>query len=277
MPVERGSGSREVMKTQRAKVIPFARPAAKSKSRGAHKPPLALVPARSPKNHGAYSRRALFIFYALLIAAALAVMAMLYGAADVHADTPPPTDPMKTVQHVMDQTIAVFQERDIAAQDRRQKLRTIAEAHFDFEDMARSAVGYHWRDLTPEQRAQFVPLFTTFLEDVALTQIEKYSIQRVQHDIQSSNIAFQRERVDGSRAEVFSTVTMQTRSDPIQMSYLMKNDGGDWRIYDIDVDSISVIANYRNQFNRVMNEHGYDRLMELLRQKSDQLGSQLAN
>jgi len=57
----------------------------------------------------------------------------------------------------------------------------------------------------------------------------------------------------------------------------MKNDGGDWRIYDIDVDSISVIANYRNQFNRVMNQHGYDRLMELLREKSNQLGSQLAN
>ena len=217
------------------------------------------------------------ILYGVLIAAALAVIAMLYAAAPVHADTPPPADPMKTVQHVMTQTIAVFQERDIAAPDRRQKLRTIAEAHFDFEDMARSAVGYHWRDLKPEQRAAFVPLFTTFLEDVALTQIEKYSIQRVQHDIQSSVIAFDHERVDGNRAEVFSTVTMQNQSDPIQMSYLMKNDGGDWRIYDIDVESISVIANYRNQFNRVMTQHGYDRLMDLLREKSDQLGSQLAN
>ena len=266
------------MKTERAKVIPITRPSAsRSRSRGTPKPPLSLVPARPPRTGRGYSRRALLIFYAALIAAALAAIAMLYAAAPVHADTPPPTDPMKTVQHVMDQTIAVFQQKDIAAQDRRQKLRTIAEAHFDFADMARSAVGYHWREMSADQRAQFVPLFTTFLEDVALTQIEKYSIQRVQHDIQSSVIAFDRERVDGNRAEVFSTVTMQSRSDPIQMSYLMKNDGGDWRIYDIDVDSISVIANYRNQFNRVMNQHGYDRLMELLREKSDQLGSQLAN
>ncbi|HTR62187.1 MAG TPA: ABC transporter substrate-binding protein, partial [Candidatus Binataceae bacterium] len=265
------------MKSQRAKVIPFARPAAKSKVRPAHKPPLSLVPARPPARKRGSSRRTMTILYAVLIAAAAIVIAMLYAAAPVHADTPPPTDPMKTVQHVMDQTIAVFQEKDIAAPDRRRKLRTIAEAHFDFEDMAKSAVGYHWRDLTPDQRDEFVPLFTTFLEDVALTQIEKYSIQRVQHDIQASVIAFDRERVDGNRAEVFSTVTMQNSSDPIQMSYLMKNDGGDWRIYDIDVDSISVIANYRNQFNRVMNQHGYDRLMELLREKSNQLGSQLAN
>ena len=266
------------MKTERTKVVPFAQPASgKPKSRSVRKPPLSLVPARTPGKKRDSSRRPITIFYAVLIVIAALVLAMLYTAAPVHADTPPPTDPMKTVQRVMDQTIAVFQERDIAAPDRRQKLRTIAEAHFDFEDMARSAVGYHWRELSADQRAQFVPLFTTFLEDVALTQIEKYSIQRVQHDLQTSAIAFDHERVDGNRAEVFSTVTMQNRSDPIQMSYLMKNDGGDWRIYDIDVESISVIANYRNQFNRVMNQHGYDKLMELLREKSDQLGSQLAN
>jgi phospholipid transport system substrate-binding protein len=266
------------MKTERTKVIPFARPAAsRSKSRGARKPPLSLVPIRPPKKKPGYSWRSMAILYVLLIAAAIIVVAMLYAAAPVHADTPPATDPMKTVQRVMDQTIAVFKERDITPPDRRQKLRTIAEAHFDFEAMARSAAGYHWRDLTAEQRAEFVPLFTTFLEDVALTQIEKYSIQKVQEDIRSSLIAFDHERVDGDRAEVFSTVTMENRDQTFQISYLMKNVAGDWRIYDIDVDSISVISNYRNQFNRVLSEKGYDTLMSLLRQKSEQLGSELAN
>jgi phospholipid transport system substrate-binding protein len=202
---------------------------------------------------------------------------MLYAAAPVHADMPPPTDPMKTVQRVMDQTIAVFKEQDIAPPDRRHKLRTIAEAHFDFEAMARSAAGYHWHDLTLDQRKEFVPLFTTFLEDVALTQIEKYSVERVQKDLRESVIAFDRELVDGDHAEVFSTIRMQSRAEPIQMSYLMKNVDGYWRIYDIDVDAISVIANYRNQFNHVLNEQGYDKLMALLREKSEQLGNSLAN
>jgi len=239
---------------------------------------LTLVPKRPPQKSRRFSRRTTLILYAALIGAAAIVIALLYAAAPVHADNPPvKLDPMSTVKRVMDQTIAVFKEKDIAATDRRAKLRTIAEAHFDFSGMARSAVGYHWRTLTDDQRKEFIPLFTTFIEDVALTQIEQYSVERVQHDIQSSVIVFDREHVDGDHAEVFSTVTMRSRPEPLQVSYLMKDVDGDWRIYDIDVDAISVISNYRNQFNRVLNDEGYDRLAGLLRQKSEQLGNALAN
>ncbi len=244
----------------------------------ARRPPLALVPKRTtPPTPRISSRRAAIILYLALLGAAIAVVAMLYAAAPLHADAPPPHDPMKTVKGVMDQAIAVFQDRDISAQARRQKLRTIAEANFDFEGMARSAVGYHWRALTPDQRQEFVPLFTSFIEDVALSQIEKYSVEKVQQDIKTSVIVFNNERVDGDSAEVFSTVTLQSRPNPLQVSYLMKDVGGDWKIYDIDVDSISVIANYRNQFNRVINEQGYDKLVSILREKTQQLGTALAN
>src|SRR5256885_4960370 len=182
---------------------------------------------------------------------AAAVIAMLYAAAPVHADTPPSgNDPMTSVRGVMNQTIAVFKNQGISAPDRQKQLRSIAEAHFDFESMARSAVGYHWRTFSDDQRKEFIPLFTMFIEDVALSQIEKYSVEKVQHDIQSSVIDFNREQVEGDRAEVFSTVTLQSRAHPLQVSYLMKNVNGEWKIYDIDVDAISVIANYRNQFNR---------------------------
>jgi phospholipid transport system substrate-binding protein len=275
-----GVGVLSAMKTERSKINGLGRPStSKSRSRTAsHRTPLTLVPKRPPQKRRRLSRRTALILYAALLGAAAIVIALLYAAAPVHADTPPPSpDPMSTVKRVMDQTIAVFKEKDIPATDRRAKLRTIAEAHFDFDGMARSTVGYHWRTLTDDQRKEFVPLFTTFIEDVALTQIEQYSVQRVQHDIQSSVIVFDREHVDGDHAEVFSTVTLQSRPEPLQVSYLMKDVDGDWKIYDIDVDAISVIANYRNQFNRVLNDQGYDRLASLLRQKSQQLGSSLAN
>jgi phospholipid transport system substrate-binding protein len=275
-----GVGFSVAMKTERSKIGgPRRPPTLKSRSGTAsHRPPLTLVPKRPPHMRRRVSRRTALILYAALLGAAAIVIALLYAAAPVHADHPPPNlDPMSTVKGVMDQTIAVFKEKDIAASERRAKLRTIAEAHFDFNGMARSTVGYHWRALTDDQRKEFVPLFTTFIEDVALTQIEQYSVQRVQHDIQSSVIVFDREHVDGDHAEVFSTVTLKSRPEPLQVSYLMKDVDGDWRIYDIDVDAISVIANYRNQFNRVLNDQGYDRLASLLRQKSEQLGSSLAN
>ena len=267
------------MKTERTKSPMPRRPSgAKPKSVPARRAPLALVPKSTGPRKKTSSRRRTAIIYLLLIGAALAVIGLLYAAAPVHADTPPPGgDPMSTVKGVMDQTIAVFQQKDISPVDRRQKLRTIAEAHFDFDGMARSAVGYHWRTLSPDQRKEFVPLFTTFIEDVALSQIEKYSVEKVQQDIQSSVIVFNREQVDGDRAEVFSTVTLRSRPEPLDVSYLMKNVDGDWRIYDIDVAAISVIANYRNQFNRVLNEQGYDKLVSLLRAKAEQLGTALAN
>lgn len=265
------------MKSQRTKTTTVSRPWSKPKTAAASRSPLILVQKRpiGAKKNSLRQRTA--VIYILLIAAAAIVVAMLYAAAPVHADTPPAVDPMSTVKGVMNQTIAVFQDRDISPVNRRQKLRTIAEAHFDFSGMARSAVGFQWRTFTDDQRKEFVPLFTTFIEDVALSQIEKYSVEKVQQDIKSSVIDFNREQVDGDRAEVFSTVTLQSRADPLQVTYVMKSVGGDWRIYDIDVDNISVISNYRNQFNRVLNEQGYDKLVSLLRAKAEQLGTTLAN
>ncbi len=63
---------------------------------------------------------------------------------------------------------------------------------------------------------------------------------------------------------------MQEQKDPVQVNYLMHLDGGHWRIYDVTIDAISVIANYRNQFNRVINRNGYDQLVADLKSKQQQ-------
>lgn len=184
-----------------------------------------------------------------------------------------PAGPMATVKSVIDQAVAVFKEQGIAPDAREKKLRAIAESHIDFEKMARTAVGRHWRDFSPQQQSEFVPLFTNFIEDVYLSRIEQYSVEKVQQDVQSSNIQFVKERLDApDLAVVFSEVTLQNRAKAAAVNYLMKLDGNDWKIYDITLDAISVIANYRNQFNRVLNNDGYDKLVSILRQKQQALG-----
>ena len=163
----------------------------------------------------------------------------------------------------------MFKEGNISPTEREQKLRAIAESHFDFAEMARSAIGYHWKTLTPSQQSEFVPLFTAFIEDAYLSRIESYSVQKINEQIQTSMIQFTRETNDGpDYAEVFSTVVLQDQKDPIPVNYLMRRDGAEWKIYDITIDSISVIANYRNQFNRVLNNDGYDKLVSIIRQKT---------
>jgi phospholipid transport system substrate-binding protein len=188
-----------------------------------------------------------------------------------------PVGPMASVKSVVDQARAVFTDQSIAPPDREKKLRAIAESRFDFEKMARTAVGLHWRDFSPSQRAEFVPLFTNFIEDVYLSRMEQYSVEKVQQTVQSSSIEFIKERMDApDQAVVFSSVTLQDRPKPIDVNYLMKLDGNEWKIYDITLDAISVIANYRNQFNRVLNNGGYDKLVGILRQKQQALGSSMA-
>jgi phospholipid transport system substrate-binding protein len=188
-----------------------------------------------------------------------------------------PVGPMASVKSVVDQARAVFTDQSIAPADREKKLRAIAESRFDFEKMARTAVGLHWRDFSPSQRAEFVPLFTNFIEDVYLSRMQQYSVEKVQQTVQSSSIEFTRERMDApDQAVVFSSVTIQDRPKPIDVNYLMKLDGNEWKIYDITLDAISVIANYRNQFNRVLNNGGYDKLVGILRQKQQALGSSMA-
>ncbi|HEV2171123.1 MAG TPA: ABC transporter substrate-binding protein [Candidatus Binatus sp.] len=177
-------------------------------------------------------------------------------------------DAIASVKTIVDQSVAVFTQKDLPQDVRQQKLRAIAESHFDFAEMGRSACGYHWKTFTPEQKAEFVPLFTKFIEDVYLSQIESYSVEKINQQINSSKIAFTRQVSDSpDYAEVFSSVTLQDRPDPVSVNYEMSRQNGEWKIYDITIDAISVIANYRNQFNRVLNNDGYDKLIALMKQK----------
>ena len=210
---------------------------------------------------------------------ALILCAFTASAAAQTLVAPPssPDDAMGSVKSVIDQSIVVFKDKQISAPDREQKLRGIAESHFDFQEMARSAIGYHWKTLTPAQQSEFVPLFTTFIEDAYLSRIESYSVEKINEQIQSSMIQFVKQTSDGpDYAEVFSTVVLKDRKDPVAVNYQMRRDANEWKIYDITIDAISVIANYRNQFNRVLNSDGYDKLVSLLRQKTAGLSAGMA-
>ena len=214
----------------------------------------------------------------VLVLAIVSSVAFLTSAARAATDADAaPAGPMASVKSVVDQAIAVFKDQGVAPADREKKLRAIAESHFDFEKMARTAVGLHWRDFSEQQRGEFVPLFTNFIEDVYLSRMEQYSVEKVQQTVQSSSIQFIKERMDApDQAVVFSSVTLQDRAKPVDVNYLMKRDGEEWKIYDITIDAISVIANYRNQFNRVLNDGGYDKLVGIMRRKQQSLGASMA-
>jgi phospholipid transport system substrate-binding protein len=184
--------------------------------------------------------------------------------------------PTAMVKAVIDQASAVVRNEQLPAAERDKQLRAIAEANFDFNDMARTTLGYHWRQLTPAQRDQFIPLFTSFMEDVYLGKLQDYGISKVRQNAATAAVNFTGQSLEGpDDAEVHSTVALQDHPQPVKVDYLLKRDGSVWKIYDLEIDAISVMANYRNQFNRVINDQGYPALVSMLQKKSQELGATL--
>ena len=187
-------------------------------------------------------------------------------------------DPLTQVHDGLNQVIAIFHKKDASLAARREQLRNLAEQHFDFTDMAKSVLGYHWRALTPAQRADFVPLFTGFIESAFLSKLQDYTVQKIRQETQAAKIDYLRESFDGlTYVEVFTDITVPEQKEPLHINYLMHHIDGSWRIYDISVDAISIMANYRNQFDRVINNQGYDQLVAIMKEKQKQIREHMEN
>ncbi len=180
-----------------------------------------------------------------------------------------PQDPMVEARGLVDQAVAILQNPHLTLAQERRELRALAEPHFDFEGMARSTLGTHWRTLTPDQRQEFVTGFTAFMEDAALSKIQEYSGQHVE---------FTREfPIAPGYMQVQGHAFMNNGANPIAFAFMCRQIDGNWKVYDLTVDNISVIANYRNQLNRVINDQGFAHLMAVMKQKQIELAGLLGN
>jgi phospholipid transport system substrate-binding protein len=201
------------------------------------------------------------------LASMLAIITIVAVAVPLHADS----GPMDVVKGLVTPALQILGDKSTPLKERQEKLRNlVGSSNFDFTAMARSALGLHWKDLNDQQRDDFTKTFTSFLQDSYLSRIQDYSGQQVNYLGVSD--------IDAGRSEVKTTIDQAGGKAPIQVNYMLRQDGGKWLIYDVTVDNISIAANYRNQFNRVINNSGFDTLLADLKHKQqgleDQLGTQ---
>jgi phospholipid transport system substrate-binding protein len=204
---------------------------------------------------------------AIVRVAAIASALWIAIACGLGAAAPAQANPMEVVQTTVNQALDVLRDQATPLAERQTKLRSIVAASFDFREMSRSAMGYHWRSLTPDQRQEFTSVFTTFIEDSYLAKINDYANQRVEFLSWRNN--------GGPEYAQVKTNIVQSGKNPISFNFLLLNRSKGWKIYDVTVDAISIIANYRNQFNRVMNNRGYAALIGDLRSKQMALAASL--
>jgi phospholipid transport system substrate-binding protein len=174
------------------------------------------------------------------------------------AASPSPTEVVKTG---IEQVVQAVQDFDsthpAAAEKRRLEIRRAAGSLFDFEEMARRTLARHWSDRTPSEREEFVALFRDLLERSYLSRLENYSGER---------IIYLGETVDGEFATVRSKI-VTGRTSEIAMSYRLHQVSSRWAIYDVLIEGVSFVGNYRSQFNRIISKTSYGDLVKKLRHK----------
>ncbi|HEX6726978.1 MAG TPA: ABC transporter substrate-binding protein [Nitrospira sp.] len=189
----------------------------------------------------------------------LAVIAV--GLTAVPGYAGPPTDAMKGT---IDEVLRIVRDKELKqlekAEERRHLLEKVVSARFDYTEMSRRALGAPWNQLTDQQKQEFVDLFRTLLTNSYADKIETYSGEGAQ---------YLNERTEKEYAEVRTKVL--SGKTEIPLDYRLINKAEDWRVYDVVVDGVSLVNNYRGQFTKILRASSYSDLVDQLRKKSDKL------
>jgi len=140
---------------------------------------------------------------------------------------------------------------------RRHMLEEVIASHFDYTEMSKRALAVHWVPLTAGERAEFVDLFKSFLSDRYAEKIESYSGEQV---------AYLSERIEGNYAEV--RTELRSSKVAIPMDYRLHGKDGTWHAYDLIVDGVSLVKNYRSQFEKIIHSSSYQELVRRLRERT---------
>ena len=170
-------------------------------------------------------------------------------------------EPTEEIRSAIYKGLAVLNDKSLRANGKNEhmeRLREIVRPLFNFKEMARRSLGRHWRDMTPEDRTEFVTVFANLLETTYAEKIDLY---------RGGDVNFVREVVDEDYARVDSKVK-DTKGTDYSVSYRLLREDGDWKIYDVVVENVSLINNYRAQFGRIIRKSSYKELIERIRQKS---------
>ena len=195
----------------------------------------------------------------LALVGLVGALVMVAGSA-VHAG--PPTDQLKMT---IDKVLATIQDPTLRqptkTEERRQKLRAIANEVFDWHEIGKRALARHWEGRSPKEREEFSALFADLLERSYAGKIEGYSGEK---------IVYEKETVEGDQATVRTKLVTKAGTQ-IPIDYRMQKTGERWQVYDVLIENVSLVGNYRSQFNRIIQQSGYADLIQRLKTKQEEL------
>ena len=170
------------------------------------------------------------------------------------------TDPVVFIKEAVDEIISILQDEKLAAPahkvERKKRVVTIVEKKFDFREMSMRSLAKHWQARSPEEQDRFVSLFKQLLENTYITKVETYSGEKV---------LFKKAAVQGSRAIVYSDLVRKNVLTPV--NYKLKKQDDSWVVYDVEVEGVSLVNNYRTQFASILSKEDFPALIAKLEER----------
>jgi phospholipid transport system substrate-binding protein len=191
----------------------------------------------------------------------LILTVMGIGVGPVAAATERAGSATEAIRHTSEAVIRVLNDEALKkpgrAEERRRQLVQIIGERFSYEEMSKRTLGSQWNRLSDQERQEFVNLFKGLLAKTYVDKIEGYGKEQVQ---------YLHERLEQGYAEVRTRIISSKGALPLD--FRLVEQSGDWRVYDIVVDGISLVNNYRGQFTRILSVYSYPHLMSKIREKS---------
>ena len=180
--------------------------------------------------------------------------------------------PLDQLRLQVDRVLKVLEDpelkKEARAKDRRVAVRKIANDIFDFTETAKRSLGRHWLARTPAEQSEFVQLFSDLLERSYLSKIEIYGGEKIQYV--SDTIE------GGDQAKVQTKIVTRGTSE-IPIEYRMHKKGERWLVYDVIIESVSLVSNYRTQFNKIIQTSSYAELVKKMKSRQEEMSSMTAS
>jgi phospholipid transport system substrate-binding protein len=181
--------------------------------------------------------------------------------------------PIETIRMTIQQARAVLEDPNYQGQDHKQqrlaKVKEIVLPQFDSQEVAKRTLSTHWKGLTDQQRQEFVQLFIALVEKTYSHNLDRYN--------NGVQFFFDHERIEDQFSEVDTRVLDPVQNRTFSIGYRLHNVNGKWLVYDVVIENVSMVQNYRNQFNRILTKSSYEELIKALQNKIHELDTASAS
>ena len=189
------------------------------------------------------------------------ILPLLIGLALFVAQAKAASSTVKIVQTGTDRVLRILKNSDLNAEKRRQKIRGVVDEYFDFEEMSRRVLGPAWNDQPAQKQQEFARAFSDFLFSVYIDKIEKYTDEK---------ITYKQQNVQDEFATVDALI-IRSQGQEIPLEYRLEKKSQDWKVYDVVVEGISLIQNYRSQIRSLLSRKSMDEVIAQLKKKDAKL------